>query len=43
MLDPSEQKLSAHAWWNFEGACEKLIAPIAKRILGQSMSLFSCE
>ena len=21
MLDPGEQMLSAHAWWDFEGAC----------------------
>ena len=43
MLDPGEQKLSAYAWWDFEGACGKLIAPIAKRILAQSVSSSSCE
>ena len=43
MLDPAEQKLSAHAWWDFEGACGKLIAPIAKRILAQPVSSSSCE
>ena len=43
MLDPKEQKMSAHAWWDFEGACGKLIAPIAKRILAQPVSSSSCE
>lgn len=43
MLDPDEQMLSAHAWWDFEGACGKLIAPIAKKILAQPVSSSSCE
>jgi hypothetical protein len=43
MLDPKDQKCSAHDWWAFEGACGKLIAPIARRILGQTMSSSSCE
>jgi hypothetical protein len=43
MLDPAEQKLLAHAWWDFEGACGKLIAPIAERILAQPVSSSSCE
>ena len=43
MLEPQEQMLSAHAWWDFEGACGKLIAPIAKRILAQPMSSSTCE
>ena len=43
MLEPDEQQLSAHAWWDFEGACGKLIAPIAKRILAQTVSSSSCE
>ena len=30
MLDPKQQKCSPYAWWNFEGACGKLLAPIAK-------------
>jgi hypothetical protein len=41
MLDPKDQKCSAHDWWAFEGACGKLIAPIARRILGQTVSLLS--
>ena len=43
MLDPKQQKCSPYAWWDFEGACEKLLAPIAKRILGQTVSTSSCE
>ena len=43
MLEPGEKMLSAHAWWDFEGACGKLTAPIAKRILAQSVSSFACE
>jgi hypothetical protein len=43
MLDPKDQKCSAHDWWAFEGACEKLIAPIARRILGQTVSSSSCK
>lgn len=43
MLDPKQQKCSAHAWWDFEGACGKLIAPIARRILAQTVSSSSCE
>jgi hypothetical protein len=38
MLDPKDQKCSLHNWWAFEGACRKLIAPIARRILGQTVS-----
>src|SRR5450759_3039566 len=38
MLDLKDQKCSAHDWWAFEGACGKLIAPIARRILGQTVS-----
>jgi hypothetical protein len=34
MLDPKDQKCSTHDWWAFEGACGKLITPIARRILG---------
>jgi hypothetical protein len=41
MLDPKDQKCSAHNWWAFEGACGKLIAPIAKQILGQTVPLLS--
>jgi hypothetical protein len=37
MLDPKDQKCSAHDWWAFEGACGKLIVPIARRILGQTV------
>src|SRR5450759_4943167 len=43
MLDPKDHKCSAHDWWAFEGACGKLIAPIARRILGQTVSSSSCE
>ena len=43
MLDPKQQKCSPYAWWDFEGACEKLLAPIAKRILAQTVSTSSCE
>jgi hypothetical protein len=43
MLDPKDQKYSPHDWWAFEGACGKLIVPIARRILGQTMSSSSCE
>jgi hypothetical protein len=43
MLDPKDQKCLAHDWWAFEGACRKLIAPIARRILGQMVSSSSCE
>ena len=43
MLDPKQQKCSPHAWWDFEGACGKLIAPIARRILAQTVSSSSCE
>jgi len=43
MLDMSEQKLSAHTWWDFEGVYRKLIAPIAKKIFGQPVSSSSCE
>ena len=30
MLDPKQQKCSPYAWWDFEGAYGKLLAPIAK-------------
>jgi hypothetical protein len=30
MLDPQDQKCSTYNWWAFEGACRKLIAPIAR-------------
>jgi hypothetical protein len=43
MFDPKDQKCLAHDWWAFEGACGKLIAPIARRILGQAVSSSSCE
>ena len=43
MLDLKDQKCSAHNWWAFKGACGKLIVPIAKQILGQTMSLSSCK
>jgi hypothetical protein len=43
MLNPKKQMLSAHAWWDFEGACGKFIAPLAKRILAQPVSSSSCE
>jgi hypothetical protein len=43
MLNPGEQMLSAHAWWDFEGACGKFTAPLAKRILAQPVSSSSCE
>jgi hypothetical protein len=43
MLDPKDQKCLAHDWWAFEGACRKLIVPIAKQILGQTVSSSSCE
>ena len=43
MLDPKQQKCSPYAWWDFEGACGKLLAPIAKRILAQTVSTSSCE
>ena len=43
MLDPKQQKCSPHAWWDFEGACGKFLAPIAKRILAQTLSSSSCE
>jgi hypothetical protein len=43
MLDPKDQKCLAHDWWAFEGACRKLIAPIARQILGQTVSSSSCE
>ena len=43
MADAQESKLSAHAWWDFEGACAKLLAPIARRILGQPVSSSACE
>ena len=43
MLDPKQQKCSPYAWWDFEGACGKLLAPIAKQILAQTVSTSSCE
>ena len=43
MLDPKQQKCSPYAWWDFEGACGKLLAPIVKRILVQTVSSSSCE
>ena len=43
MLNPKQQKCSPYAWWDFEGACGKLLAPIAKRILAQTVSTSSCE
>ena len=43
MLDPKHQKCSPYAWWDFEGACGKVLAPIAKRILAQTVSSSSCE
>ena len=43
MLDPKQQKCSPYAWWDFEGACGKLLAPIAKRILARTVSTSSCE
>jgi len=43
ILDPKHQKCSAYAWWDFEDTCGKLIVPIARRILAQTMSLSSCE
>jgi hypothetical protein len=43
MLDPKDQKCSPHDWWAFDGACGKLIAPIARKILGQTVSSSSCE
>ena len=43
MLDPKDQKCSTHDWWAFEGAYRKLIAPIAKQILGQTVSSSSYE
>ena len=43
MLDPKQQKCSPYAWWDFEGAFGKLLAPIAKRILAQTVSTSSCE
>ena len=43
MLDPKQQKCSPYAWWDFEGACGKLLAPIAKRVLAQTVSTSSCE
>lgn len=43
MMDPKNLKCSPYAWWDFEGACGKLLAPIAKRILAQTLSSSSCE
>jgi hypothetical protein len=43
MLDPKDQKCSPHDWWAFEGACGKLIASIARRILRQTVSSSSYE
>jgi hypothetical protein len=43
ILDPKDQKCSVHDWWAFEGACGKLIVPIARRILGQMVSSSSCK
>jgi hypothetical protein len=43
MLDPNDQKCSTHDWWAFEGACRKLIAPMTRKILGQTVSLSSCK
>jgi hypothetical protein len=43
MLDPKDQKYSAHDWWTFEGTCGKLIVPIIRQILGQTMSSSSCK
>jgi hypothetical protein len=40
-LDPKDQKCSAHHWWAYEVAYGKLIAPIARQILGQMVSLSS--
>jgi hypothetical protein len=37
-MDSMDQKCSAHDWWAFEDACGKLIAPIARQILGQMVS-----
>jgi hypothetical protein len=38
MLDLNNLKCSIHDWWAFEGACGKLIVPIARRTLGQTVS-----
>ena len=43
MLDRKQQKCSPYAWWDFEGDCGKLLAPIAKQILAQMVSTSSCE
>jgi len=43
MVDPTQLKCSPYGWWDFEGACGKLIAPIAKKILAQTLSSSSCE
>jgi hypothetical protein len=43
MLDLKDQKCSTHDWWAFEGVCRKLIALIARRILGHAMPSSSCE
>ena len=39
----NNKKCSPYTWWDFEGACGKLLAPIAKRILAQTVSTSSCE
>lgn len=33
MLELKAQRYLAQDWWAFEGACKKLIAPIARQIL----------
>jgi hypothetical protein len=43
ILDPKDQKCLVHDWWAFEGAYGKLIAPIARKILGQMVSSSSYE
>jgi hypothetical protein len=43
MLDPKDQKCSTYDWWVFESAFGKLIVPIARQILGQTVSSSSYE
>lgn len=43
MLDPTESKCSPFVWWEIEGFVGKLLAPIAKRILAQTVSSSACE
>ena len=43
LRDPDQSTCSPHVWWQTEGYVGKIIAPIAKRILAQTVSSSACE